>query len=192
MPRIFIALELGEETRRELARQTEELAVLCPRVRWVDSGTLHLTLKFIGEVPPHELPDLFGAVAGAAAPLEPFAIDICGLGVFPGWRAPKTVWAGAGDGAEEFADLAEAVDGACAGLGYPPETRLPTPHITLGRVRLPADAEGLAEAVESVGCEEYGVVDADAAVVFMSELRRGGPVYAPMFRAPLGRAPADG
>lgn len=185
MIRTFIAVDVNPETRAALARDLSFLKREAPRVKWSSVDNLHLTLKFLGDVKENDLDELFSALDEALTGFEPFVIAVGGIGVFPHWRTPRIVWAGCGDGADEATRLQRVIDRACADLGYEAERRPFQPHLTLGRVKLPADADGLREAVDSLGECAYGFIDADAVCVYMSELRRAGPVYSPMLRVDL-------
>lgn len=185
MIRTFIAVELPEEVRENLARQIGLFKNHAPLVKWSRPDNLHLTLRFLGDVKEPDLEELFDAMENAVDGIQPFALEVLGTGAFPNWRHPRVVWAGCGEGAEDAIALAEAVENACVDLGYEKEHRPFQPHLTLGRVKQPADAMGLSEAVRGLEKKEFGYVDVDAVVVFMSSLRRTGPVYSPMARFEL-------
>ncbi len=184
MVRTFLAVEPDEETRANLAEAVRTLREAAPRIRWSLPENLHLTLKFLGEVPPADLEDVFRAADAAAAATESFLLDIEGLRLFPDPRRPRVVSAGCAAGTRELTELAAAVETACAGAGFEPERRPFSPHITLGRIRQPGDAGGVAEGLEAYAEEGFGVVPVREVTVFMSELRRGGAVHSPMHRAP--------
>lgn len=186
MIRTFIAAEIPAAVKRNIARDLDRLRILAPRVKWSHTDNLHLTLRFLGDIPENDLEELFEALREDLAGMQPFALEMTGMGAFPHWRHPRVVWAGCGDGAEDAVALAEAVENVCEDLGYERERRPFRPHVTLGRVKLPADADGLEEAIAAMHSRSYGYVDVDAAIVFMSDLRRTGPVYAPMARIELG------
>lgn len=186
MIRTFIAVPVTEEVESALVADMRILRQAAPRVRWVETCGMHLTLKFLGDVAEPDLEELFDAVREAAAELTAFAVEMSDLGVFPHWGSPRVVWAGCGEGGDDLRLLARRVEDACEDLGYPREVRPFAPHLTLGRIKLPADAHGLQSAVNTIENQNYGFLDVDEAVVYMSELRRSGPVYSPMFRAPLG------
>ncbi len=185
MVRTFIAAEISPKVREGLTRDLERLKILAPRVQWSKSENLHLTFRFLGDVPEKDLEELFEALEDGVAEVEPFALEVSGLGVFPNWHHPRVVWAGCGEGSEDAVALAGAVEAVCEELGYEPERRPFRPHLTLGRVKLPADAEGLEAATAAMRDRVYGYMDVDAVVVFMSSLRRTGPVYSPMARIEL-------
>ncbi len=185
MVRTFIAAEISQPVRESLSRDLERLKILAPRIQWSKSENLHLTLRFLGDVPEKDLEELFEALEDGMAEAEPFALEVTGVGVFPNWRHPRVIWAGCGEGADDAVALAGAVDDVCEELGYERERRPFRPHLTLGRVKLPADAEGLEKATAEMRDRLYGYMDVDAVVVFMSSLRRAGPVYSPMARIEL-------
>lgn len=189
MIRTFIAAEIPAAVKRDIARDLDRLRTLAPRVKWTQADNLHLTLRFLGDIPENDLEELFEALRDGLAGISPFVLEMTGVGAFPHWRHPRVVWAGCGEGAEDALALAAAVEDVCEDLGYERERRPFRPHVTLGRVKLPADAEGLEEAAAALAGRSYGYVDVDAAVVFMSDLRRTGPVYAPMARIELDGEP---
>lgn len=186
MIRTFIAVEVAEKIRDKLAEEVRILHAGAPLVKWVKAENMHLTLRFLGDVKEDDLEELFDALAEEAAGISSFAMEIKGIGAFPNWRHPRVVWAGCGEGADEAADLGAAVEEVCVDLGYEREKRPFRPHLTLGRVKQPADARGLEGAVAGLEDKVFGYLDVDAVVVFMSSLRRNGPVYAPMARFELG------
>lgn len=186
MIRTFIALEISDQVKNALLPDLRHCKIRAPRVKWSSPENLHLTLRFLGDVKENDLEELFEAIRLGVEGLEPFALEINGLGAFPNWRHPRVVWAGGGEGSDEAILLAERVEEACADLGYERERRPFRPHLTLGRVKLPADADGLEEAARDLDGKRYGYIDVDEVVVFMSTLRRTGPVYSPMARFPLG------
>lgn len=183
MIRTFIAAEIPPEVRKNLAPVIARLRSAAPRVRWTQPDNLHLTFRFLGDVKETELSEIFAGLEPVARAAQPFALEVRGIGAFPNWRYPRVVWAGCGEGTEDATALAARIEDACAELGYDRERRPFRPHLTLGRVKLPADAEGLEE---QPAAATYGYIDVDAVTVFMSSLRRTGPVYAPMARFSLG------
>lgn len=186
MIRTFIAAEIPDDVRAGLSREMERLRLSAPRIKWSHPDNLHLTFRFLGDVKENDLDELFDTVGDAVASLTPFALEVKGVGAFPNWRHPRVVWAGGGEGADDAVALAEAVEDACAELGYERERRPFRPHLTLGRVKLPADGYGLRDAVAGLEEKHFGYIDIDSVEVFMSTLRRTGPVYSPMARLRLG------
>ena len=185
MVRTFFGIPLDAETRRALGQEIDHLAQQAPKVRWVDPDKLHITIKFIGNVVPDELPALFAAADATAHASAPFLLDLEGRDCFPHARRPRVVWAGCGAGSEACMALARDVEDACAALGYKREPRPYTPHITIGRVKTPRQADGLRPLLSADETPVYGTVNVHELVVFMSERKKSGAVYTPMHRAPL-------
>jgi 2'-5' RNA ligase len=145
---------------------------------------MHLTLQFLGEVPADTINDVCLAVTEAVADCEPLELEIRGLGAFPNARRPRTIWLGVAAGCEELAAVQKRAQKALKKLGFKPESRAFSPHLTLGRVR-----EGTAELAERIARQpdqSYGRSPISEVVVFSSQLRPGGPIYAALCRAPLG------
>ncbi|MDR0363246.1 MAG: RNA 2',3'-cyclic phosphodiesterase [Planctomycetota bacterium] len=187
MIRSFIGVEIADGVRKAIADDLRALKAVAPRVKWVKPDNFHLTLKFLGDVRENDLKELFDALDAALGGRGGFVIGMKGVFALPNRRCPRVVAVGVDDGADEMIALNSLVEETCARLGYPVEKRPYRPHITLGRVKLPDDAQGLPEAVGMLGDSSYGFSDVDEAVVFMSELRRSGPVHSSMLHIGLSR-----
>ena len=92
--RVFIAIAVPEPLERELARLQAELAPAVPGCRWTSALPFHLTLAFLGDVPDSDLSAICQAVASSAGAIEPFEIEVTGLGAFPSAIRPRVIWAG--------------------------------------------------------------------------------------------------
>jgi len=139
--RSFIAIELPREVKQGLGMLVERLrGGGYPVVKWVEPEGIHLTLKFLGDIASDKLPEIIRATGEAAQGISPFAVEISGLGTFPSWQQPRVVWLGVKGEANQLADLQKNIDAALAPLGFPPESRSFTPHLTLARVRERAKA----------------------------------------------------
>lgn len=137
--RLFIALPLPPAVIAELAAVQRRLRPAAPSVRWADPAGIHLTLQFLGEAPAEQAPPLLAALAAIAPP--PFELHLARLGAFPGPQRPRVVWAGITGATGALADLQLAVLAATTPLGFVPEARPFSPHLTLGRVRPDARPE---------------------------------------------------
>jgi 2'-5' RNA ligase len=135
--RLFVALLLEPEWLAILASLQRRLQEhdAGGSVRWTDPKGIHLTLKFLGEVPEPRLPKLLGAfgpaVQGRRAPL----LGLGATGAFPNLRRPRVLWIGVEERGTELPPLQAAIEDAAAELGWEREGRAFQPHLTLGRVR---------------------------------------------------------
>lgn len=184
--RTFVAIELPPAAQRPL------LALLnkAPRhesVKWATPAQLHLTLKFLGEVPDTELPAVCAAAAEASAVLTPFTLQVSGLGVFPAPANPRVLWAGVTDAAKCCAQWVQNADPLFADLGYRPEARVFTPHVTLARSRSTAGAHVLRDVLQTAPPPETEAWQVKEITVFESRLAPRGATYHPLARVRVGR-----
>jgi 2'-5' RNA ligase len=188
--RLFIALEPPPPVRRGLAAIQAEMKRLAGRnaddVRWVGPDNLHVTLQFLGAVPEERVEAVKAALAAVAAAASALHLEVRGAGAFPHGRKPRVLWAGLWGDVDRLAALAAALGGVLAPLGFPPETRPFSPHVTLGRSRDARGAPGLAAAVAgtaSASGPSWRVVDVE---LVQSHLSPKGSRYETIARAPLG------
>ncbi len=188
--RLFVAVDPPEPVRRRLAALEAELRRLAARhageVRWVDPESVHLTLQFLGAVPEERVEPVAAALAAAAAAGRPLALEVRGAGGFPSARRPRVLWAGVAGEVEALASLAADVGRRLAPLGFPPEERPFSPHLTLGRARDGRGAPGLGGALAQAASEDGTPWRADALVLFESHLSPKGARYEALRRFPLG------
>jgi len=185
--RTFVAVEINSTNRACAGELIAALQAAPAEVKWVDVQNLHLTLKFLGEVPSREISRVCQAAQRGAAEIEPFECELWGAGAFPNASRPRTLWLGAGAGEQEMVALHDYLDAALAKLGYRKEHRRFRPHLTIGRVRRggPAVAE-LGELVKAHAEFHAGRLSVRQVVVFSSQLTPRGPIYEALGRARLG------
>ena len=132
----FIALEIPSAVKLTLQEAIQSLNAQIPKgVRWLDPSAMHLTLKFLGSVAPGMISGILDAVGRSAEPVAPFRISLSGLGMFPNEKRPRVLWAGVQGDLDAILELQQRVEEAMHGLGFAPEERRFSPHLTLGRVR---------------------------------------------------------
>lgn len=134
--RSFVAIELEDELKTELKRIQESLIAkgITDDVRWVRPEGIHLTLRFLGDVPANRIQEIVPAMANSTEGVEPFSINLAGLGCFPSLSRPNVIWVGVGGETGALVRLRADIEANLTILGYPPERREYTPHLTLGRV----------------------------------------------------------
>jgi 2'-5' RNA ligase len=187
--RTFVAVELAPSVAARAGELIDKLRVSAAQVNWVQTRNMHLTLKFLGDVPDTETPDICRVVAAAARQFEPFEITCRGVGAFPAADHPRTLWIGIEDGSEELCALQAAIEDALkAELGFAKEARRFQPHLTIGRVKHePPSARGeLGELIVKHAHFDADLSVIDEVVVFASFLNRSGPPHEALGRAELG------
>lgn len=192
--RTFIAIELPNAHHRALSDLQAQLKRERPAryVRWVAPENIHLTLKFLGDVDETKMPALQRAVAAACAGIAPFTLTIGGAGAFPNTRRPNVIWVGIGGEVEMAARLGKKIDDACAALGFAPEERPFSPHLTLGRVKRdakPNDRQFVGEMIINTTVGELGQLRVEHVSVMKSELQPGGSVYTRLAMIQFTNAP---
>lgn len=189
--RTFIAIALPEPMLRQLAQVQRQLERQAPpeSVRWVKPEGIHLTLKFLGDTPVGKLEAIRAALAAVASRASPCTFTVGGLGSFPNPRRPRVIWVGIQTTAGELTALQRAVEAAMKPLGFPPEGRDFTPHLTLGRVRdrvPPADLSRLGALISSTAIGTLGEVQARDFALIQSILKPSGAEYIPLAAFRMG------
>lgn len=179
--RSFIAIELPADVRAELASIEEKLKVRRhPFVKWVDPESIHLTLKFLGSVSGETIPEIVEAMSLVAQPVSPFTLQIGGTGAFPNWQRPQVVWVGVGGEMGRLTTLQRELEAALSPLGFPPESRPFSPHLTLGRLRervTPEDRRRFGLWAQSVKFGASLSFEVNAVRLMKSQLTSSGPIY---------------
>ena len=173
--RAFVAIELPDDLRAALAREQARLRALCPRnrdIRWTAPESLHLTLKFLGEIAPDRVAAVIAALQ-SIGPREQFEVEVRGFGFFPDARRPHVMWAGL-EAPPSLGDLARQVDAALTKLGFAPENRPFTPHLTLARFRTSRPDPALLGEIQSHGSKALGSISVSEFFLFESRLLPAG------------------
>ena len=177
--RCFVAVELPGHMREEIGRLQGGIAT--DGLRLVKPELVHITIKFLGDVPQEKV----GQVAEALGKVTfaPFPVRVLGMGAFPG-RAVRVVWLGL-EG--NFQELYQKVEQALKPLGFAPEVRGFSPHVTLGRVARPgAEMNQLLYArIANFSGLDLGSFTVDRFYLKKSTLTRGGPIYEDLAAFPL-------
>ena len=137
--RVFVAVIPPSEVQKALTEAARALPENAFRL--TPPEQVHLTLKFLGEVPSEDLPRLASALGRAARQGEPFDAVVSGFGAFPSTRRARILWAGIGAGAEGFRALSRVVEDLLEPEGFVREDKPFVPHLTLGRARRPVPLE---------------------------------------------------
>jgi len=188
--RSFIAIELPEEAKEGLARLRKKLERDEHKfVKWVAPGGIHLTLKFLGNIPFEQVTKITKAIEEAAQGISPFHLEISGLGAFPGLRQARVFWVGIGGEVDKLSRLQKNIDSALAVLGFANEERSFVPHLTLARIRQgasPPDRRSFGELVGSTIFEDKYHVEVEAISLMRSQLTPAGAIYTCLSAVGLG------
>jgi 2'-5' RNA ligase len=188
--RLFVACELPAEMKAALASLQEALRKKgAPRLRWVRPEGIHLTLKFLGAVPQEKVAAIREALAPTVQGIPPLALALAEVGTFGGRRGARVLWVGTQGDLEPLSLLQQRVDKALEPLGFPPERRAFSPHLTLARVpdRAGSDErETVWELAKTIEVPSAPAVTIGELSLMRSILGPGGAVYERVAAFPLG------
>ena len=184
--RLFLALELPQPVRESLEEIQRGLKRSGADVRWVRIPSIHLTVKFLGETASELVEQISEAVRAAAGPCPALRLRPWAAGFFPAPRNPRVVWTGLEGDLEDLRGLTREVETALVPLGFKPEKRGFSPHLTLGRVKSNQNKRDLIEAVLDLGQYQGPEFTAKELILYSSDLRPSGAVYTALERFPLG------
>ena len=184
--RVFCAIDLPREVREKVLAHTLKLREAVPEAQasWSRPDNIHLTIKFLGDIPVSRVEMLSNAAANATGAFDSFSISVQGSGAFPTRGAPRVLWIGIEDVQGQLGKLYGRLEDECAKAGFGKEARAFHPHLTLARLRKPEGARALAEAHKQKQFEpiEFSVSEL---LVIRSELSSAGSKYTTISRHPL-------
>lgn len=179
--RSFIAIELPDELKAELSQLQSRLRPgQQPWVKWVDPSSIHLTLKFLGNIAVGRIGEITKAMEDSAQGITPFHLEVKKLGVFPDLRRVQVVWVGIKGEVDKLGKFQQRIESNLARLGFTPETRPFTPHLTLARLRSqasPNERQRFGQLIsETKFVSEYSI-KVDSINLMSSQLTREGAIY---------------
>lgn len=183
MIRAFIAVTLAESVVEEIAKVRALLQQARGDLRWTRMESLHLTLKFLGDIHRNQVEPVLGALREVVSAHPPLQVVAQGLGAFPNLKRPRVLWVGLqGEG---LAEMSAAIETALTPLDFPPEDREFTPHLTLGRVRSLRGWKDVLAIVKEHANTLFGESVIDRVTLYQSDLRPEGAVYTSLGSIPF-------
>jgi len=175
--RSFIAIEVPDEVRKEMTRVQEQLRKTKVDASWTRPEGMHLTLKFLGEVPEVKIPEIVNGLQTAVAGFGQFRLEVKGVGTFPNPQNARVVWIGLSGDIGTLTRLQGAVEDAMARIGFAREERKFTAHITLGRIKNIRSRDQWLAVLAEIKDRSLPGFDAAAVRLMKSELKPAGAVY---------------
>jgi 2'-5' RNA ligase len=186
--RTFVAIELPAPHKEALARLQDQLRRPGDGVRWVHPDSLHLTLKFLGNVARSRIQSLVEALTPVAQEGTAFSLNLGALGAFPTLDRPRVLWIGLFGDLAQLTALQRRIEAALAPLGFPAEERPFTPHLTLGRAPASRTARGLPSwetLLRSTAPPPTPPIAVEAFALMSSTLTPSGAIYRRLALFPL-------
>ena len=179
--RAFIAVELPAEVKKELSELEAQLKKNSPpMVRWVDPNNIHITLKFLGEIPEESIDELMLAMEEGAKGIKTFNLEVSGVGAFPNMERAQVVWVGVRGDLAQISRLQKNIEANTEQLGYPRENRGFTPHLTVGRMRNEASSnerQRLGKLLTETMFTATNKITVSAVNLMRSQLSSSGAIY---------------
>ena len=175
--RAFIAIDLPDSVRSSLETAQETLKSYGFRIKWVRPQSIHLTLKFLGNIDVAQTDAIVNAMDLAAKGCTALTLAPSGVGVFPNVRRPRVIWVGIGGQLDPLKNLQRALEVQLADLGFPSESRPFKGHLTLGRVKGKIAAHRLQTALSDLEMFESNSFEVNQIILFKSQLQSSGAVY---------------
>jgi len=179
--RSFIAIELPDELKLGIAQLQAQLkSGKQLSMKWVDPRSIHLTLKFLGNVLADRISDITGAIEKAAQGIPPFHLEIRDLGVFPNLRRVQVVWVGISGQVDILRQLQQRIESNLSPLGFALESRPFAPHLTIARVRDRASSDEqqkFGQLIADTKFEATFTFEVEAISLMKSQLTREGAIY---------------
>lgn len=186
--RTFIAVELPQEIHDRLQQLQDHFRASMPDVRWTKHGSVHLTLKFLGDVQVSRIDAISGGLRDIAGQFSPFIMSLAGMGAFPNSRRPRIVWVGVEKGADRLIEITKLIEASMKRLGFPREKRPFRLHLTVGRIRRLTDPAAMTKALERSRVGELGEFTVERISLIKSQLDPAGSIYTTLAEAPLKQA----
>jgi 2'-5' RNA ligase len=176
MVRTFIAFDINNQSVLQKFTDVQSSLVRTGAdLKLVDPQNIHMTMRFLGDVPVSRIDSIHESMK--KTDFSAFTCQIHGLGVFPHLGHPRVVWAGIIKGSEELTRIANQLETELRQLGFRPDPKGFSPHLTLARVRTGRNKAELASSIQAMEDYEFGIVKADCLRLKKSLLTPKGPIY---------------
>lgn len=190
--RLFVALHLHPEHDLLALLEGLKRQLSHERINWVKPQNMHLTLKFLGETPEHQIPDIGDALKELAGKHHAFEYAFDRTGIFGSRHDPRVLWLGMQQRNPQLDSLANAVVDAMEAVGFARDRQNFVPHLTLGRIHRLSDKKAFSAMVEGIPQRVYLRGKAEELILFESILQREGPRYVALERYALPDAGDEG
>ncbi len=186
--RTFFALDLAPDVRNRIESARRALGPLPGKINWVSPENLHVTMNFVGTVDDSRIPELCAIAeqTAAAMPCTDIRFTNGPLVCIPPRGYLRMIWSAVTDPSGRMAALYEALRDPIRLFGGKADNRPFRGHVTVARIKTTRRADRIRKTVENLAAKDFGAVRAEHLVLYTSELKKTGPVYAPLVKAKLG------
>lgn len=175
--RAFIAFKLPERITSQIHVVQESIKAYKFKIKWVQPQNIHLTLKFLGNIPASDTEKIRDAIIEAVRDVEPILLSAKGIGVFPDLKRPRVLWVGIAGQKNSLIGLYQALEENLETIGFTKESRPFKGHLTLGRIKGRIPSKRLVQVMEEFIDFETETFEANKIILFQSEQTPSGAVY---------------
>lgn len=183
--RTFIAITLPRNVTARIENIQSGLKDRGVDIRWVPPENIHLTLRFLGDISLKMRKEIETAIEATGNGFSPFKIGVKGIGVFPGIRNARVVWAGIFGEIDTLFTLQRILECQLSNVGIKREKRPFKAHLTIGRIKKKIDPAHLLSCIDACSDFEIESFCIDRVILFKSELKPTGAVYTPIYQSKL-------
>ena len=174
--RSFVSIDLDDsQILSEVGRVIASFQALGGDLKPVERDNIHITLKFLGNIEKARLDQIKTALESVK--FDTFSLEVRGAGAFPNLRRINVIWVGLGEGWSKVQLIYEQTESLLSGLGFPRESRIFSPHVTIARVKSPRRQDEIAQLVTSLQERDFGAFNVEKVRLKQSILSPQGPRY---------------
>ncbi len=174
--RAFLAFDIeNQDVKKKLADMQINVAQTGADLKLVEPENIHMTIRFLGDITLNMADKVYEEMKKTQ--FTPFNVQINGVGVFPNLSYPRVVWAGITQGADPLRSVFTQLEPKLQNLGFTPDPKGFSPHLTIARVRSARNNEQLAEFITKNTKYDFGTFKAQCLRLKRSELTPKGPIY---------------
>jgi 2'-5' RNA ligase len=183
--RTFIAIEIPQNVISAIGKIQQALKSYRFSIKWVRPESIHLTLKFLGNIDPAAVESIDRVLKTTVDPFKPFSLQARGLGVFPGVKRPRVIWMGIAGQMDRLMGLQRNLDKNMNDIGFARDKRPFKGHLTLGRVKGRIDSRRMSGVLTEYSDFEAQPFTVGSLILYKSELHPTGAVYTKLLEIAL-------
>lgn len=184
--RTFIAIPVRIPQELHNTLRYFQQAFSAERIRWMDPSQMHITLRFIGDIPEEQVNAVKASFRESYDAFERIELQLCGLGTFNHRSALKVLWAGI-EGGDMLSALHLVTQRMLDEIEFLPDQHTFRPHLTLARIKRLREAGRFQQEVDRFRNREFGTCEVGEVVFYRSVLRSSGAVYEILEKVELGQ-----
>jgi 2'-5' RNA ligase len=174
--RSFIAFDIeDEDVLKKIAEAQNLLFKTGADLKFVEPKNIHVTIRFLGNISLNMVEKIFNEMKKIQ--FTTFDVKLQGLGAFPNVRYPRVIWAGMTQGVEQLKSIFNQLEPRLHSLGFQPDPKGFSPHLTIARVKSGRNKAELAKILMEKVNYEFGTVRAKCLRLKRSDLTPSGPIY---------------